>query len=123
VAKTDFKTIDEYIGTFPSEVQDTLNRIRQLIKQAAPEADEAISYQIPTLKLKGKYVVYFAGYKKHVSMYPVTAAMVEAYDADLSPYRSGKGTLQFPLAKPLPLELISKLVKCRVEEMSGSQRT
>ena len=122
MARTDFKTIDEYVSTFPSEVQDALDEVRQTIRKAAPEAEEAISYQIPTLKLNGKYVVYFAGYKKHVSLYPVTSAMIEAFDSELAPYRSGKATLQFSLNKPLPVELIGKLVRCRVEEMSKAKR-
>lgn len=90
-----FETIDEYIATFPPHVQTILKRVRRTIRKAAPGADEAISYQIPTFKFKGKYVVYFAGWKDHISVSPVPA-VDEALEEEISQYRGGKGTLRFP---------------------------
>lgn len=110
------KTIDAYIATFPKEVQALLEKVRATIKKAAPKAaEETISYQIPTFKLDGRYLVYFAGYKKHISVYPAPVGDAALKDA-LAPYAAGKGTLQFPLAKPLPLGLITQVVKFRVQE-------
>jgi uncharacterized protein YdhG (YjbR/CyaY superfamily) len=102
-------TIDEYISTFPSDVQDTLEKVRQTIRGAAPETVETISYGLPTFKLNGKYVVYFAGWKEHISLYPIPSAD-EALQKELAPYMSGKGTLKFPLDKPIPYELVKKVV-------------
>jgi uncharacterized protein YdhG (YjbR/CyaY superfamily) len=106
MAKTNFKTIDEYIRTFPKDVQKILEEVRQTIKEVVPDAEENISYQIPTFKLNGKYLVYFAGWKKHVSLYPVSSGMEKSI-MEMSAYKtSGKGTLQFPLDKPIPLSLL-----------------
>ena len=109
------KTIDEYIAGFPKEVQEILEKIRMTIRKAAPDAEETISYLIPTFTLKGKYLIYFAGYKKHIGVYPVPAGDAELNEK-LSVYQTGKGTLQFPLDKPIPLDLITKIVKLRVKE-------
>lgn len=123
-----FSTIDEYISTFPMNVQDILGKVRKTIKEAVPEAEETISYQIPAFKLppkadepsaqNGKYLVYFAGWKKHISIYPVSAQMEKSIKG-LSLYKtSGKGSVQFPLDKPIPLPLIKKIVKYMVKENS-----
>ena len=114
MAKTNFQTIDEYIGTFPKSVQAILEKLRQTIRQAAPGAEEVISYQIPAFKRHG-YLVYFAGWKQHVSLYPVPKGD-KAFKKEVSSYQTGKGTLQFPLDQPLPLGLIQKLVKYRLKE-------
>ncbi|MCX6225783.1 MAG: DUF1801 domain-containing protein [Bacteroidia bacterium] len=113
--RADFKNIDEYILTFPPETQKILGEIRAAIRKEAPDATEAISYQIPTFKLNGKNLVYFAGYKNHIGFYPVPSGM-EAFKKELSSYKQGKGSVQFPVDKPLPLELISEIVKFRVLE-------
>lgn len=110
-----YKNVDEYIANFPSAVQDRLKEIRKAIKDEAPGMEEKISYGIPTATLNGKYFIYFAGYKKHVSIYPVTQA-VENTIKGIDKYRTGKGTLQFPLDKPLPMTLIRKIIKVRVKE-------
>ena len=108
--------IDEYIAGFPKDTQKILEQIRATIKKAAPDAEETISYAIPTFTLRGKYLVYFAAYKKHVGFYPVPGGNKE-FEKDFSSYRtSGKGTIQFPLDKPIPLNLITKIVKFRVKE-------
>jgi len=109
------KTIDEYIAGFPKDVQEILEKIRVTIRKAAPDAEETISCAIPTFTLKGKYLIYFAGYKKHIGVYPVPAGGAELNE-ELSVYQTGKGTLQFPLDKPIPYDLISKIVKLRVKE-------
>jgi len=112
--KTAPTNIDEYIAQFPKDVQEILQELRATIRAAAPEAEEAISYQMPTFKLKG-YLVYFAAYKNHIGFYPVPRG-IEAFKEELSAYKGGKGTVQFPIDKPLPLELISKIVRYRVAE-------
>jgi uncharacterized protein YdhG (YjbR/CyaY superfamily) len=107
-------TIDEYIAGFPKATQDILQKIRQTIHAAAPEAQEAISYQMPTFKLHGN-LVHFAGYTHHIGFYPIPSG-IEKFKADLSVYKQGKGSVQFPLDQPIPYDLISRIVKFRVEE-------
>jgi uncharacterized protein YdhG (YjbR/CyaY superfamily) len=114
-----FATVDDYINSFPEEVQTVLEQVRQTIHSAAPGAGETISYQIPTITLDDKYLVYFAGWKHHVSLYPrpdVDAAL----EQELAPYRSGKGTVRFPLGEPIPHDLIRKLVALLVQQRRGS---
>ena len=111
----DYRNIDEYILTFPPETRKMLEEIRGAIRKAAPDATEAISYQMPTFKLNGKNLVHFAGYKNHIGFYPVPSGM-EAFKKELSSYKQGKGSVQFPLDKPLPLDLINEIVKFRVKE-------
>ena len=113
--KTQFKSIDEYIATFPEDVQKTLEELRSTIKATAPDAKETISYNIPTFTLNGKYLIYFAGWKNHISIYPIPAGS-EAFNKEVSKYVEGKGTLKFPIDKPLPLKLITKMVKLKVAE-------
>lgn len=115
-SRAQFTTIDEYINSFPKEVGEILQTLRQVIKEEVPEeTTETISYGIPTFKLNGKYIVYFAGYKKHVSIYPILHTD-DSLKKDLAPYIKGRGTLQFPLDKPLPLPLIRNVVKILVKE-------
>ena len=109
------KTIDEYIAAFPNDVQDILEKIRMTIRKAAPEAEETISYQMPTFTLNGHYLVYFAAFKKHIGFYPAPIGNAE-FEQELSVYGSGKGTVKFPLDQPIPLDLISKIVKFRAKE-------
>ena len=109
------KNIDEYIAAFPNDVQEILEKIRMTIKKAAPTAEETISYEMPTFNLKGQYLIYFAAYKKHIGLYPVPTGDAE-FNEDISIYQTGKGTLQFPLDKPIPYKLISKIVKLKVKE-------
>ncbi len=117
MAKTDFKSVDEYIATFPDDVQTILQRVRGAIRKALPTAEEAISYQIPAYKLHGGSVLYFAGWKRHYSLYPVTADLVEAFGDDLEPYEvNDKGTIRFPLSEPVPVRLIGRIAKFRANE-------
>jgi uncharacterized protein YdhG (YjbR/CyaY superfamily) len=108
------KDVDEYISGFPKEVQRLLEELRATIKKAAPDAEEVISYQMPAFKLQGM-LVYFAGYKSHIGFYP-TPSGIEAFRKELSVYKGAKGSVQFPTDSPLPLNLISKIVKYRVRE-------
>lgn len=108
------QTIDDYIRHFPVEVQDTLQKLRTIIKEAAPEAEETISYQMPAFSLNG-ILVYFAAWKNHIGFYPTSSGM-HAFKDDLSQYKGTKSSIHFPLTKPLPKELISKIVKFRVAE-------
>ena len=110
-----YKTIDEYIATFPKDVQVMLENLRQTIKKAAPGATEAIAYGIPTFKLNGKNLVHFGGYKTHIGFYPAPKG-IEAFKKELAEYEGGKGTVKFPLSQPLPLALISKVVEFRAKE-------
>jgi uncharacterized protein YdhG (YjbR/CyaY superfamily) len=111
-------SIDEYIAEFPPETQRVLEELRTLIKALAPGATETISYAIPTFDLNGKHLVHFAGYERHVGLYPAPSGL-DAFKEDLKPYKSGKGSVQFPLSQPLPTELIRRIVAFRVEETAG----
>ncbi|HEU4557951.1 MAG TPA: DUF1801 domain-containing protein [Longimicrobium sp.] len=108
------QTVDAYIAGFPDHVQEILQKIRTTVRNAAPEAEESISYQIPAFKLKGTPLVYFAAHKKHIGLYPVPVGNPEL--EELSEYASGKGTAQFPLNQPIPFDLIKKIVKFRAKD-------
>ena len=112
--KIKFNSIDEYIGLYPSEVQDILTTLRKVIKESAPEATEKISYQMPTFAMHGN-LVHFAAYKKHIGFYPA-ASGVAAFIDELVEYKKSKGANQFPIDKPLPYELIKEIVQFRVDE-------
>jgi uncharacterized protein YdhG (YjbR/CyaY superfamily) len=118
MAKTDFKSVDEYIASLPEDVQAILQRVRRTIRKAVPGAEESISYQIPTYKLHGERVLYFAGWKQHYSLYPATDRLVEAFKEDLAPYEVNKGTIRFPLFQPVPVKLIERIAKFRAEEVA-----
>ncbi len=108
------KTVDEHIAGFPKEVRKKLERLRNLIKQTAPNADEVINYGIPTYKLNGN-LVHFAAFKKHIGFYP-TPSGIAAFKDELMEYKQAKGSVQFPLDKPIPYELIKKIVIFRLKE-------
>lgn len=112
--------IDEYIAGFPKETQALLEEIRSIIKVTAPGAEETISYDMPTFKLNGSYLVYFGGYKNHVSVYPVPREH-EAFKEELSHYKGSKGTVQFPLNKPLPIDLIKRIVDFSIQTNKARQ--
>lgn len=109
------KTIDAYVAGFPPDVQAVLERVRATIAQTAPDAEETIRYQMPTFLLKGQYLVYFAAHQKHIGLYPAPVGDAK-FQAALSEYSAGKGTLKFPLDQPLPIALIRKIVKLRARE-------
>lgn len=112
---TQITTADEYIVSFPKEVQRLMEQVRSAIKQAAPDAEETISYGMPAYKTNGKPLVYFAAFKNHIGFYATPTGHSE-FAEELSKYKQGKGSVQFPLNKPIPLELISRIVKFRVGE-------
>jgi uncharacterized protein YdhG (YjbR/CyaY superfamily) len=112
--KVGFTSIDEYIATFPQDIQDILEKLRSTIRKAAPNAEETINYQMPTFTLKGN-LVHFAAFKKHIGFYP-TPSGIEKFKKELSVYEGAKGSVQFPLDRPIPYDLISKIVKFRVGE-------
>jgi len=112
--KLKFKTIDEYIKTFPTNTRKTLTDMRNIIQKSAPVAKEKISYNMPAFEWNG-ILVYFAAYKNHLGFYPTSSGM-KAYKDELTPYKFSKGAIQFPLNQPLPNKLISKIVKFRLEE-------
>ncbi len=118
--KTSYRDIDEYIGTFPEEMQKKLQEIRKTIHESAPNATEAISYQMPTFKLNGN-LVHFAAYEHHIGFYPIPTGM-EAFKEELSQYKTGKGSVQFPLDQPLPLDLIRRIVEFRVKENLATKK-
>jgi uncharacterized protein YdhG (YjbR/CyaY superfamily) len=113
-SRRQFKTMDEYINTFPKDVRRILNELRQTIKEAAPDAEETISYQMPTFTLNGN-LVHFAAFPNHIGFYPTPSGM-EAFEKELSGYKSAKGSVQFPIHEPLPLPLIRRIVEFRVKE-------
>lgn len=112
---TNFQSIDEYIAACPKESQTYLKQIRKVIHSIAPGAKEKISYQIACFELNGRNLIHFAGWKKHVSLYPIPAGS-EAFNKEISKYADGRGTLKFSLDKPLPLKLIEKAVKYRLAD-------
>jgi uncharacterized protein YdhG (YjbR/CyaY superfamily) len=112
--KTAVSTIDEYIAAFPADIQKLLKQMRSTIAKAAPKAEEAIKYAIPTFTLNGN-LVHFAAFKNHIGFYPAPSG-IEAFKKEVAEYEAGKGSLQFPLDKPLPLSLVTKIVKYRVAQ-------
>lgn len=112
--KKPFTTIDEYVASFPAETQKLLEEMRATIKKAAPQAEEKISYQMPTFYLKGN-LVHFAAHKNHIGFYPAPSG-ITAFESELAKYASSKGAVQFPMDKPLPLKLVAKIVKFRAAE-------
>lgn len=107
--------IDAYVAGFPADVRQVLEKIRAIIRKAAPDAHESISYGIPTFKRHGGYLIYFAGFKQHVSIYPVLSEC-PGFEDELAPYRSGRGTAKFPIGEPIPYPLIRKIVEFMAQE-------
>ncbi len=114
-------SIDEYIAEFPPSVQTALQEVRATIRTAAPEAVETISYTIPTFDLHGRHLVHFAGYTRHIGFYPGATTVGEAFASELGPYKRGKGSVQFPIDEPLPLDLIRRMVEHRLRESVESR--
>ena len=118
MAKTNFRSVDDYIASQPEATQTVLKRVRSIIRKALPAAEEVISYQIPAYKLRGQAVVYFAGWKQHYSLYPASAALVKAFKTELAPYELSKGTIRFPLGETVPANLIERIAKFRAMEVA-----
>jgi uncharacterized protein YdhG (YjbR/CyaY superfamily) len=125
VMATRAKPVDAYIAKHPREVQKLLKAIRLAVRKVAPDAEESISYGIPTFKLAGKPLIYFAAHKEHIGMYPMTGAVREKFEKELAKYDGSKGTVRFPLDAPLPLAFITRVVRFRAKEIqakSGKRR-
>jgi len=114
-----FETVDAYIGSFPPEARERLNAVRATMREAAPDAQETISYGIPALTVNGRYLVYFASWKRHISVYPIPAGD-QRLQREMAPYLSGKGTLRFSHADALPLPLISRVVRALTNQRRAS---
>ena len=119
-SRSQFKTMEEYIAEFPKNVRDVLEELRRAIRESAPKAEETISYGIPTFDLNGRHMVHFAAYKNHVGFYP-TSSGIKAFRKELSPFKTSTGTVQFPLYKPIPFDLVRKIVKFRVKETEAEK--
>lgn len=115
MAKTDFKSVDDYLATMPDATRKVLDEVRAIIRKALPKADEVIAYQIPTYKQDGVSVIHFAGWKEHFSLYPVGESFVEAFPEEAAKYPISKGTIRFPLKEKVPKALVTKIVKLRAK--------
>jgi len=119
--RTKFKTVDEYFSMFPVSTKSILMKMRETIRQAAPEAEELISYNIPAFKFRGRVLVYYAAYEKHIGFYP-TASPMRVFEKELADYKTSKGAVQFPIGKPIPTSLVKKIVKFRMKENLEKER-
>ncbi len=122
VAKTDFKSVDDYIASQPDAAQAILGLVRRAIREGIPGADEVISYKIPAYKVDGRAVLYFAGWKEHFSIYPAGVSLITAFKDELASYKVDKGTIRFPLAQPVPVKLIERIAKFRAQEAAARQK-
>jgi uncharacterized protein YdhG (YjbR/CyaY superfamily) len=122
MAKTDFKSVDEYIAAQPEAVQGVLKTVRRAIRNAVPGAQEQISYKIPTYKLRGDRLLYFAAWRRHYSLYPATGRVLAAFKSELAAYEVNKSTIRFPISEPAPVKLIERIAKFRAKEVTERQK-
>lgn len=122
MAKIPFKSMDDYIDAQPESSRLVLERVRDAIKKALPGAEESISYNIPAYKISGRPVIYFAGWKRHYSVYPVTPAILAEFKDELAVYEVEKGTIRFPLAERVPMKLIARIAKVRADEVAAGAK-
>jgi uncharacterized protein YdhG (YjbR/CyaY superfamily) len=122
MAKTEFKSVGDYIASHPVAVQRILKRVRSTIRKAVPNAEESISYGMPTYKLHGRPVLYFSGWKRHYSLYPSTIRLAAAFKDELAAYEVDKGTIRFPLSEPVPARLIERIAKFRTQEVAEGEK-
>ncbi|MGH9510940.1 MAG: iron chaperone [Terriglobales bacterium] len=118
MAKSEFKSVDEYIASQPEAIQGALARVRTAIRKALPDAEEVISYKMPTYKLNGKPALHLAAWKRHYSLYAATAGVVIAFKRELAPYDVIQGTIRLPLSQPVPVALIERIAKFRAKEVT-----
>jgi uncharacterized protein YdhG (YjbR/CyaY superfamily) len=123
MAKTDFKSVDQYLASQPESTARVLKVLRRTIRKAIPQAEETISYGIPTYKLHGRSILYFGGWKEHYSIYPSTDRLVAALKEQRAPYEVAKGTIRFPLSEPVPTRLIGRIAKLRAMEVAERKKT
>ena len=122
MAKINFTSVDDYLEMQPWAARGVLEAVRGAIRKAVPGAEETISYQMPAYKLTGGILIYFAGWKKHYSLYPASAELVEAFKEELAGYEISKGTIRFPLSQPVPAKLIERIVKFRAKEVAAKAK-
>jgi uncharacterized protein YdhG (YjbR/CyaY superfamily) len=122
MAKTGFKSVDEYIASQPEATRGELERVRRTIRKALPGSEEVISYQIPAYKLNGRTVIYFAGWRQHYSVYPSTDRLVARFKKDLARYEVSKGTIRFPLSEAVPVKLIEAVARFRGKEVAEREK-
>jgi uncharacterized protein YdhG (YjbR/CyaY superfamily) len=122
MAKSDFKSVEEYIAAQPEAIRGMLAQVRKAIRDSVPAADEVISYKIPTYKLAGELVLYFAGWKQHISLYPATGRLLAKFNDELEPYKIHKATIRFPISQPVPVKLIARIAKFRAREVAQKQK-
>ena len=120
--KGSFLSVDAYLTAQPDGVRALLQRVRHIIRKSVPQAEESISYQIPTYKLNGRVVLYFAGWKEHYSLYPAGDRLTAAFQKELARYKVVKGTIKFPLSEPVPVKLIEGIAKFRAKEAAGLKK-
>lgn len=118
----DFESVDEYIAAQPEPAAGCLREVRKAIRKALPKVDEVIAYKMPAYRVNGDVVLYFAGWKKHYSLYPASAQLVDAFQTELAPYEVAKGTIRFPLSEPVPRQLIADIARFRVKEMAEREK-
>ncbi len=123
MAKTNFKSVDEYMTAQPAALRVIVERVRSTIRRAVPEAEEVISYQIPAYKLHAAPVLYFAGWRQHLSLYPATRRVVAAFKEELAPFEVSKGTIRFPFSQSVPARLIGRIAKFRAKEVAEYKKT
>jgi len=123
MAKANFKSVEEYLTSQPETAQAILKRVRGIIRKALPDAEEVISYNIPTYKLDGQSIIYFAGWKNHYSLYPATSGVRSKFKDELTPYEVSKGTIRFPLSKSVPSRLIAGIAKLRAQEVAEHKKS
>ena len=123
MAKPDLKSVDAYIASQPGHIQPVLERVRRIIRKAVPLAEEMISYKIPTYKLHGRAMLYFAGWKQHDSLYPAGQRLVAAFPDEFASYKISKGTIRYPLSEPVPARLIARIAKFRAQELAARDQT
>jgi uncharacterized protein YdhG (YjbR/CyaY superfamily) len=120
--QTNFRTVDDYMALQPAAALRVLERVRDAIRKAVPGAEESISYRMPTYKLGGSAVLYFAGWKQHYSLYPASPGVVAALKDELTPYEIRNATIRFPLSEPVPIRLIGRIAKLRAKEVTESEK-
>lgn len=122
MASTDYKSVEEYIAAQPEPAAACLREVRKAIRKALPKAEETISYKMPAYQVNGESVLYFAGWKKHYSLYPASALLVDAFQTELASYEISKGTIRLPLSEPVPARLIADIARFRVKELAERVR-
>ncbi len=123
MAKTDYRSVDEYVAAQPEPAREVLKRLRHIVKKAVPGAEELISYQIPAYRHAGGYFLYISGWKEHYSLYPASDALVAALKDDIKPYLANKNTIRFDLSDPVPTRLIERIAKLRAKEVAEKAKT